>query len=99
MSLQVWRFQLCLDPDAVVSETDIEIPVAAEILEVGIGSGGVALLALVDPEAERVTRSFVIVGNGVDLPDGVGALNFRGAVKLPGLSLSVFETTKVPAEA
>lgn len=95
--MQVWKFPLELDSNAC--ETKVEMPLGATILTIGPGSSGVNILALVDPEAETVERSFLTVGNGVDLPEGIDALYFRGSVKLPNLSLSVFETTEVPAAA
>ena len=41
-------------------------------------------------------RTFAVVDNGVELPEGVTALNYRGSCKIPGaLTFHVFETTKV----
>lgn len=90
---QVWKFQLD------EGENEVTMPVDAEILSVGVGTQGLSMLALVTPDAETVERRFVVVGNGVDLPEGVGAVHFRGAVKLPSLSVAVFETTHAEVAA
>jgi hypothetical protein len=100
--MKVFKYTLEFDQDIPVShvqETTLEIPVGADLLTVGAGSQGVALLMLVDPDAPTEERTFITVGNGIDLPEGVSALNFRGAIKLPNISLSCFETTKVEASA
>ncbi len=97
--MQVEKYGLEFDPDNVVSETTVEMPKGAEILTVGLAHNGVALLALVDPDAEVEERTFIMVGNHVPLPEGVSALHFREAIKLPNVSLSIFETTGVPATA
>lgn len=102
--MKVWKFKLdiAVDPDSVglgIAETTVEVPRGAEILEVGVCSTGACFLALVDPDAEVEDRTFIVAGNGVDLPEGISGLHFRGSVKLPGLSLSVFETTEVAATA
>lgn len=83
-------------------ENEVVMPVGAEILTVVLTIDGPALLALVESndEVETETRSFLAVGNGQDLPDGVGALNFRGTVKVPGdFTANIFETTGVTASA
>lgn len=92
--MQIWKFPL------TEGDNEIEMPQGAEILAVSLTSMGPALFALVDPEAERETRSFLAVGNGVDLPEGVTSLHFRGQAKVPGgFTANVFETTGVTASA
>lgn len=78
---------------------DVEMPIGAELLpHPKMTSRGVTIYAIVDPEAETETRSFFVVGNGIDLPDQVGSLNYRGLVKqCGGLTAHVFELAKVPA--
>jgi|GraSoiStandDraft_14_1057315.scaffolds.fasta_scaffold235116_2 hypothetical protein len=91
---QVWKFPL------MPEENEVELPVGAEVLTVELTSQGPALLALVDPDAERETRTFLVIGNGTDLPEGVAALHYRGTAKVPGaFTAHVFETTSVEATA
>lgn len=97
--MKVFKYALPLDADNVIHECTVEIPEGAQILTVGVGTSGVNLLALVDEDAATVERTFIVIGNGIELPGGVSALHFRGAIKLPNLSLSVFETTEVTAAA
>lgn len=53
----VWKFEL--SPNA-----DIEMPVGAQILSVHGQRDAICLWALVDPDAEKETRRFVVVGTG-----------------------------------
>lgn len=65
----VWKFTL-LD---VTDQQEIEMPEGAEILHVGQqfpGSWTLEVWALVDPNAPRVARGFVIHGTGHPVMDG-----------------------------
>jgi hypothetical protein len=101
---KVWRFPLkpveAEAPDegeqVQAQVCEMEMPVGAEILTLQFSTQGLTLYALVDPDAETETRSFFVCGNGVDLPDGVGAATYRGTFKVPGsLTAHVFEVAQV----
>ena len=77
-----------------VAETELEIPAGSQILSVELTIAGPALFVLVDEDAPLEERTFAVVDNGVELPEGVTALNYRGSCKIPGaLTFHVFETT------
>lgn len=42
----------------------LQLPIGAHVLDVQLQHGNISLWALVDPDAERETRTFVIVGTG-----------------------------------
>ncbi len=53
----IWKFEL-------PTSGNVDIPKDYEVLEVAAQGGNLCLWALVDPEAERVSRSFPIYGTG-----------------------------------
>jgi len=94
MSLTVWKFPLG------EGDNDVEIPSGGAIVHVNWATEGPALFVIVDPDAEKVTRSFfVAVNQGVELPEGISAIHYRGTAKIPGggPAAHVFETTEVTA--
>jgi hypothetical protein len=78
---------------------DVELISGAQILDVGFTSKGVTCWALVEPANQASeTRTFFVCGNGVDLPEGIDAINFRGVAKvIGGPTAHVFEVAKVTA--
>ena len=104
--MQVHRYVIApisdLNPsEPTMLECDVELPGGAQVLDAGFSSKGVTLWALVDPDAVAVeTRSYIVVGNGLDLPETVGAINFVRTAKLVGgPTFHVFDVTKVTAGA
>lgn len=81
---------------AELTETTLEVPQGAQLLSVEMSASGPAVFLLVDEDAPLEERTFATVGNGVELPEGVDALHFRGTAKVPGgPTWHVFETTAV----
>lgn len=79
-------------------EAEVALPEDAQILTVALSSKGVSLYALTEgiEGAPARRRSFVVVGNDAELPDGIDAMHYRGTAKvLGGPTAHVFETTKV----
>lgn len=96
--LKVFKYALEIDGEdpAATKETELEIPKGSQILSVELTAAGPALFVLVDEDAEVESRSFVIVANGVDLPEGVDGMHYRGTAKVPGaFTWHVFELTTV----
>lgn len=87
MLRQVWKYD--------VESGSVSMPLGAEILSVQMQRGVITLWALVDPTAPVVTRSFVVVGTGHDLPDG--NLMYRGTVQAGTFVWHVFERLTVAA--
>lgn len=103
MADQVLRFVLAPESegDEVVDVSqgvtcDVEMQKGAEIVGVGPSSKGLLVWAVADVDAETEIRTFFVVGNGVDLPEGAGAATYRGTFKVVGhLTAHVFEIVPV----
>jgi hypothetical protein len=100
--MKVHRYVLApvedLNPaEPTLLECDVELPSGAEVVDVGFSSKGVTLWAHVDPDADTVeVRSYVVVGNGIDLPEGCSAVTRLGMAKLVGgPTFHVYDVTKV----
>lgn len=103
----VWRFPLNPADGSEAREDgklgftcDVEIPEGAQFLpgRLELTSKGPSLYALVDPDAEKETRSFFVCGNGVEVPaDGAHVLSWRGTYKeTGGITVHVFELVQSP---
>lgn len=57
--MQVWKFVL-----EITDEQTIAMPLGAEILEVGSQFDRLCIWAIVDPDAGRTDRRFLIAGTG-----------------------------------
>jgi len=104
--MKVLRYVLApiaeLNPsEPTLLECDVELPGGAEVLDVGFSSKGVTLWALVNELSDTVeTRSYVVVGNGLELPETAGAVNYRGTAKIVGgPTFHVFDVTNVTVSA
>ena len=102
--MKVRKYLLNFAPEGPEStegvETEVELPVGSQILTVELSMSGPALFVLVDDDAPDETRTFVVIDNKIELPEGVNALHYRGTCKIPGAhTFHVFETTQVEAAA
>lgn len=90
----IWKFPL-LDIDRTNPDVtpQFDMPVGAVIRHVGRQGPDLYLWAEVDPQAEKVTRRFVIVGTGVGHTPEPGA--YLGTVQLEELYL-VLHVYEVP---
>jgi len=89
--MQIWKYSLNLTEGA---QRDFEMPEGASFLHAHRQNGAVALWFMVDPQAEKETRSFALIGTGHNVPDELapyylGTTHFEDL----GLVLHVFETT------
>lgn len=71
MSKVIWKFSIDTQP-----YTEAEMPKGAEILTVQSQFNEPEIWALVDPEKEKETRRFAIIGTGHEIPDVVSR-NFK----------------------
>lgn len=106
--MQVYRYVVSPDTQPDVDEdgspfqfsftAEVEMVSGAQILDVYLSSKGITLSALVEPANQATEdRTFFVCGNGVDLPEGIDAINYRGVCKVPGgVTANVFEVVKVP---
>lgn len=74
----IWKFNLQMLQTQVV-----EMPDRAELLSVRVQHDELMVWALVDPEARKVERPFMLYATGEPLPDGpmgvfVGTVMFQG---------------------
>ncbi len=60
----VWKYEIGL-----LTLSAIGMPVGAEIVSTGMQLGTVCFWALVNPRAQRETRSFRVYGTGHDVPN------------------------------
>lgn len=58
----IWKYQL-----ERIGETSISMPKGAEILNIGIQGNWLCLWALVDTEAEKESRCFMVYGTGWEI--------------------------------
>jgi hypothetical protein len=61
---QVWKY-----PITPTERQSLKMPDGAEILDVQVQRGSTCLWALVDGERPKVTRHFVMVGTGHEIPE------------------------------
>ena len=82
---QVWKF--VLQP-----EISLSMPKGAELLSVASMGDDICLWVRVNPNAEKVNRTFLGFGTGHDMPDNL-QLQFVGTAHLSGgaLVFHVFE--------
>lgn len=93
MEKTIWKFKL-----ETTDNQEIEMPIGAEILTVQTQGENPYLWALVDPEAEKETRTFEVFGTGHPIHCDMGvSRNHISTYQLQGGSLvfHVFEYTKV----
>ena len=77
-----------------------EMEPGAEVIGVGFSTGGVTVYAIVEGTGVTEDRSFLVAANDAELPDDVGAVNFRGTAKvIGGPTAHVFDVAQVPAQA
>jgi hypothetical protein len=75
--MTIWKF-----PIEIGGLVTITMPRRAEVLSVGVEKPDqVVIWAMVDPAAERTTRTFHVRGTGHDLTGGEG--RFIGTFQLP----------------
>lgn len=84
----IWKY-----PVPVLEEFTLNLPREAEVLRIAMIDGHVWLWALVDTEAELVTRRFFAVKCGAAVPDGpeLRHLGFYALYVQQELGLYVFE--------
>lgn len=89
---QVWKYPI------ETGESCIEMPEGAQLLFVDTQSDLICLWALVDPDATKEKRHFMLVGTGHDVPDQT-KLDYIGSGMLFGgqLVFHVFEVLE-PSE-
>lgn len=76
MSQTIWKFPL-----DIADEVRVRMPAGAKVLSVGDQCGTLCLWALVDPEAPKEMRHFIIHGTGHPvLPTPFGELVHLGTV-------------------
>lgn len=85
---KVFKFPLKIEED----EQDIMMPAGAKVLTVQVQSGVPCLWAECNPDAECVSRTFLIRGTGHPIDDGIEK-EYIGTIQLHGgsLVLHVFE--------
>lgn len=79
MSMTIWKFTL--EPVC-----ELQMPEGATVLSVGVQGENICLWAMVNPDAPKVTRSFVGFGTGHEVTDAT-CLEFIGTALLHGGSL------------
>ncbi len=84
----IWKFPLIL-----IEYNRIEMPVFAEILSVGVQNGTVCLWAIVEPDATKEERDFVICVTGNPVPANI--MKFIGTVQMKRFVWHVFECDKL----
>lgn len=91
--MKVYKYTLIpewLADGEVLAPVELELPEGATVLRVGMQNGMLSMWALVDPFNETmVTRQFVVVGTGWDVPDSV--IGHIGTVDDPPYVWHVFE--------
>ena len=60
----IWKFSL-----VVTDRQTVTMPVGAEVLSVQMQGNVLCLWAVVNPDAERIIRTFEIFGTGHPMPD------------------------------
>ena len=93
MEMTIWKFEL-----ETTDKQTIEMPVDSEILTVQTQNGEPCLWALVDPAAEKETRTFEVFGTGHTLHYDMGITkDYIGTYQLNSgaLVFHVFEHTGV----
>lgn len=85
MTETIWKYTL--KPGCV-----FDIPKDAKILKVDEQFGEICMWALVNPDAPKVKRNFVVIGTGHDMPK-CRVSNYLGTAKIDGglLVFHVFE--------
>jgi hypothetical protein len=75
---QVWKFPL-----EVADFVEVKMPRGARLLHIDVQDGPIMLWALVDPEAEMVTRSFRLAGTGHPIEPMWEDVPYVGSVQQP----------------
>lgn len=75
MSTAVWKFSL----QRIIGPQKLEMPEAAAILHASMQNGTPCIWAIVNPNAPKVDRHFVVKGTGHSL-EGVGYGSYVGTV-------------------
>lgn len=83
-------------PNGFGDLVEVDMPVGAEILSGREWNGAICIWALVEPNAETETRSFLMAGTGHEIT-GRRNLSFIDSVALvePGLIFHIFEVHDV----
>jgi hypothetical protein len=81
----IWKYALEITDRQVV-----EVPEGAEVLAVQEQAGKVCLWMMVDPEAKKEKRTFVIVGTGHPI-EGASYLDYYGTAQVGPMVWHVFE--------
>jgi len=90
MKNQIWKYELTLN-------TELTIPEGAKVLTIQEQHGNPQIWFVVNPENEKVTRSFEIIGTGHSF-DYDESKQYIGTFQLSGgaLVFHVFEVIPVP---
>ena len=89
---QVWKYNLNVE----MGENKITMPYAAENLQVGVDQShpenyrALSLWVMVNPEAQQVERTFLVVGTGFPLPNNK-IMKYIGTVVTKPFAWHVFE--------
>jgi hypothetical protein len=87
---QIWKYHFTIE-DATV----LEMPRGAKILEVGANLGKATLWALVDPSADRVSRTIRVRGTGHPIAEELEPL-YVGTVLMPPFVWHIFDAGEKP---
>jgi hypothetical protein len=102
MRSQIWKFLLPVRTDGFIMEWNgrfnLDLPKASTILSAQLQHGQIAVWALVTPDADRESRSFILAATGKDVPRRDDeAILFIATVQIDGgnLVLHLFESLGV----
>lgn len=62
--MTIYKYELTAN-----QESQVELPIGAEVLKIDNQYGTICLWALVDPEAKKETRTFEVFGTGHPVPN------------------------------
>jgi hypothetical protein len=66
--MRIYKYPLCVSGDAVHARIKVQMPIAAEIVKVGLQDESVYLWAEVSTNVPSETRVFAVVTTGEDFP-------------------------------
>lgn len=64
----VWKFRL--QPTELGDPFLVELPAGVKIVHAGVSPSGPCVYGIVDPTAETVVHTFLVIATGKDLPEG-----------------------------
>lgn len=83
----IWKYELPLSPKVL-----LRMPRASKILFAAAQRGTICLWASVYPEFEEEDRSFLLVGTGNSIPEGLH--EYIGTVQIDPFVWHIFETKR-----